>query len=147
MHVLLDSKAPGFAEKIISLPFSQWRDILVRACLTIGNQTPELNPSTLELLEKLRVQKFLSAADIKRANSEAQTADGKYLQLQSGGGGNADVLKWFSEARLLTAIAVGFEGSSSNCGPEAIYELTKASDNPSEFIRIVRNEVESSTQK
>lgn len=145
MHVLLDSEAPGLAEKVISLPRDQWRSILVRACLMIASQTHGLSLPILELLEKLRVQNLLSLADIVRAGTQAQAADSKYFELQSEAAPGA--LKWFSEARLLTAIAIGFDDRRSDSSPEALYELTKASDNPAQLLRTVQSDVESALQK
>jgi hypothetical protein len=77
------------------------------------------------LLQAVETNGGLSKDEIAQAQSMAEVADAKYLDLQERSTEQHHSLVLFSEARFLTAMAVGFaERSAKNCA-DAIYELCK----------------------
>jgi hypothetical protein len=100
-----------------------------------------LDGSAANLLESLRIHGTLSEAEVRTAASLAEAADAKYSELQKLDADPTEILKWFSTARLLTAMAVGFRGTQTKDGADALYELSKTCDDPSELIKAVESDV------
>jgi hypothetical protein len=143
MHPLLETEAPGLAIKLEALSPTVWRQIFSRACLQASDHLAELGESSRELLQSLRIHGFLSPIEVTTAISLAEAADAKYFERNEHNAGQAEKMKWFSEARLLTAMAVGFRGTQSGDSAQALYELFKTCDEPSELIKIVESDVNS----
>jgi hypothetical protein len=144
MHIL-DQEAPGLAKRLGTLAPATQRAILGRASLFTAAKMPDLSTGTSLLLDALRSEGELSNEQAKAALSLSEMADDKYLELQEKGVSDAECGKVFSEARLLRGIAVGFGASAQEDIADAVYELTKALDNPTETIRSIESELKSIT--
>jgi hypothetical protein len=142
MHALLDQEAPGLAKKLESLSPEAWRKILARACLRANERLVDLGDAARNLLQSLRVHGVLSGDEVKESLSLAEAADAKYLALQEQNADQNRILKFFSEARLLTAMAIGFGGAQPKHSADAVYELLKTVDDPSDLIRVIESDVD-----
>jgi hypothetical protein len=145
MNVLLDQKAPGLAKRLTLLPVEARRSILARACLIAGEYVVGLEPAVRDLLNSLKTNRLLSENEVAKAVSLAEAADAKYLELRAQGAekDKDGVLKFFSEARLLTAMSTGFGGTSPQDSADAVYELCKTCDDPSALIRSIESDIDS----
>ena len=141
MHTLLDQEAPGLSSKLESLSLGARRTILASACLHASKCMNEPGPSISHLLEKLKAQGVLSVDEIAEATSLAETADAKYFELKTKDLDHAKMLESFSEARLLTAMAIGFKGTSPRDTSEAVYELSKVCSDPSSLIKAIESNI------
>ncbi len=89
----------------------------------IRNQ--ELDPSKARELEAL-----------------AEKADVEYFSLKDGGAPRSVYLNYFRKARLIAALASGYGGVSWERAATAVYELTKAEEDPGDIIKAVSSEIE-----
>jgi hypothetical protein len=141
MHIL-DDEAKGLAEKLQLLPFEQRKQIIARTCIAASQDIINVEPKIQNLLTTINAYNSLSKSQLEEAKLLADYADEQYFLLQEKGTTDSDWLNWFSKARLLTAIAIGFESSSWKNTADAIYELCKTTDNPSKIVSIVELEIE-----
>ncbi len=137
MRTLLDQDAPGLANKLLSLSPGRRRKIFTKACLHASGPFNDLEGDARNLLENLKMNGTLSLEDVRVAESVAENADAKYLELQTRSVDETNMLKSFSQARLFTAMAIGFGGSQPEDFADAMYELFKSSDDPSAVIKVV----------
>jgi hypothetical protein len=147
MNVLLDQDAPRLAKKLASLPLEARRSILARACLIAGENVVDLEPAARDLLDRLKTNRLLSEDEVAKAVSLAEAADAKYLELRAQGVDKDRVLTFFSEARLLTALSIGFGGASPQDSADAVYELCKTCDDPSALVRSIESDIDSMSAK
>ncbi len=143
MHVL-DQEAKGLAWKLRSLSLENRRHILAEAFKLASETITGLEPAVHVLLKAISDSNMLSETQVAEAKSLAETADERYLNLQEEQAPESEWLNWFSTARLLTAIAKGFGGSSWNDMADAVYELSKTRDDPSEIITFIESRIEAS---
>lgn len=141
MSELLDHEVPGLAKKLQAISAAQRRDILAKTCLVASECLNELEASVGELVESLRLHRILSADEAARAISLAEKADSEYLDVQSQSANQCKALAFFSQARLLTAMGIGFRGTSWQDCADAIYELCKVCDDPSSVVRAVKTAI------
>jgi hypothetical protein len=139
MHIL-DQEAQGLADKLRPLSLGERRRILSSACQLASQTVRSVEPRVRELLQAASTN-VLSPAQIAEAKSLADLADEQYLTLQNQEAQEAEWLNWFSKARLLTAISIGFAGYSWNETADAVYELCKTRDDPSEIISLIESEI------
>ncbi|HLY98236.1 MAG TPA: hypothetical protein VKT33_04140 [Candidatus Angelobacter sp.] len=133
MHIL-DQEALGFADKLQRLSLEQRRRILSTVCQLASQTVRNTDPHFQELV-KAAATGVLSQAQIAEAGLLADLADEQYLALQNNGAVEAEWFNWFSKARLLTAIAAGFGGDSWSDTADAVYELCRTRDDPSEILK------------
>ncbi len=141
MHIL-DQDAPGPSEGLRSLSSEDRRRILEKACQFAGEAICGLELPTRDLLETISRHYALSDTKVAEAKSLAEAADEQYFSLKSSGRDPSEWRAWFCKARLLTAIAVGFGGESWNDAADAVYELCKSRDDPTEIIALVESGIE-----
>lgn len=147
MNVLPDQETPGLAKRLALLPVEARRNVLARACLIACEYVVDLEPAVGDLLDSLKTNRVLSEDEVAKAASLAEAADAKYLELQAQGADHDKVLRFFSEARLLTAISVGFGRASPQDSADAVYELCKTCDDPSALIRSIESDIDSVSAK
>jgi hypothetical protein len=94
--------------------------------LNIGTM---LDAKTRALLDKMRSGGELSPHEALSAMRLSEAADDRYLTLQEQGAPAEVWEKWFSLARLLRGIAVGFGAAHREDIADAIYEIAKSVDN------------------
>lgn len=140
MHIL-DQEANGLAEKLQLLSLEQQRTIVTKGCNLVSQSMTNLQPATRYFLELATADKSLTISQIEETKLLADSADERYFILQEEGASETEWLNWFSEARLLTAIADGLGGTSWQDAADAIYELCKAWDDPSPIIAFIESEV------
>lgn len=143
MSELVDHEVPGLTKKLQAISSAERQDIVAKACLAATECLNELEPSVDELVKSLRLRRILSADEAARAISLAERADAKYLNVQSQSADQPKALAFFSQARLLTAMGIGFRGTSWQDCADAIYELCKVCDDPSEVVRAVKTAIDS----
>jgi hypothetical protein len=142
MHALLDQEAPGLAKKLESLSPDVRRSVLTNACVYASACLSDPEVPVRGLLESLKKHGTLSKGEVAKASSLAEAADAKYADLQDRGADQEEVLKSFSEARLLSAMAIGFGGTSPKDSADAVYELCKTCDDPSGLIRSIEANID-----
>jgi hypothetical protein len=142
MNSLLEQDAPGLTKKLQSLSLERRRKILASACLSASISLNSKDDEILAILKALKTRWELNRDEIMQATRRAEIADSRYLERQSVGSGEQERLDLFSEARLMTAISIGFGGTSPKDTSDAIYELCKTCDDPSEIIRSVESDVD-----
>jgi hypothetical protein len=147
MNAPLDQEAPGLAKKLASLSFEARRSILAGACLIAGEYVVDLEPAVRGLLDSLKTNRLLSEDEVAKAVSLAEGADAKYLELHAQGADKDRVLNSFSQARLLTAMSIGFGGTSPRDSADAVYELCKTCDDPSAIVRSIESDIDSMQAK
>ena len=141
-NVLLDQDAPGLADKLELLPRDVRRNILTQACLAASECLTDLKPPIQKLLRSLEANQVLSADEVREARRLADTADAAYLELDQAAE-HDKALKFFSEARLLSAMALCFGREAPRDATEAVYEICKTCDDATRLIRLIESEVRS----
>jgi hypothetical protein len=140
MHIL-DQEGPGLAQRLRGLrPWNQ-RSVLAGASLLTAAKLADLDRSSSLLLDTLRSRGELSVEEAKSAMALSEAADDKYLKLQAKGVSDQQSQNVFSEARLLRAIAIGFGAPTQEDIADAVYELTKALDDPTDIIRFIESQL------
>ena len=107
----------------------------------------DLEPPVQRLLRSLKTNQLLSPDDVTQAKSLAEGADGAYLELQDRGTDHGKALKFFSEARLLDAMATGFGGASPKDTTDAVYEICKVCDDATRVVRLIESDVNAALRK
>lgn len=141
MHIL-DQEAPGLADRLRSLDSQVSREILVRACIFASETLGEPEARVHSLLNDLRNNKMLTSLQAVEAASLAEAADSKYFALQREGASVEEWSKWFSLARLLTAISISFREMPHCDAADAVYELCHTQDDASALINLIQSDVE-----
>lgn len=114
--------------------------MIAAACVSVAANLKELEDSTRRLIENLARDADLSGPDLKIAQELAEQIDNEYLDLHARGN-DEEVLALFYQARLLTALAIGFGDASFADSEDAVYELSRACSDPDvvyDFILIFR---------
>lgn len=145
MHIL-DREAPGLAEKIGALSAEASKTVLVNACLLVSEGLAVLEPSVRGLLDSLKKNGSLLPDEVAVARTLAEAADSNYLTLQRQSTREVQAISAFSTARLLTAMSIGFSGTTTESVADAVYELCNTYDDPSPLIRSVRSDIERATR-
>jgi hypothetical protein len=84
----------------------------------------------------------LLRTQVAEAQSRAEAADQRYLDLRERGRSDREWLNWFYKAGLLTALAAGFGGASWSDTADAVYELSKSRSDPSAILALVASEID-----
>jgi hypothetical protein len=121
-------------------PESQ-RKVLVRAALFAAQSISELDAETRALLDKMPSGGELSAQEALSAMRLSEAADDRYLALREQGVPAEVWEKWFSLARLLRGIAVGFGAARREDIADAIYEIAKSVDNSARLFEHIASEI------
>jgi hypothetical protein len=143
-HVL-DRDAPGLAIRLRALKPESQRTVLVKAALFAAQTIPGLDPNTQTVLDEMRFRGELSPQELVFAMHLSEAADDRYLTLQEQGAPVEAWGKWFSQARLLRGIAVGFGAAPKEDIADAIYEIVKSVDNPAVLFGQLASEIGSSS--
>jgi hypothetical protein len=130
VHTLLEQEAPGLFRRLERLSPAGRRSAIAEGSVAVAQALPELPSSLRRLVELLSTNGELSSGEVASARSLAEAADEEYFLLQDQGDQRL-ALKRFSEARLLTALTSGFGELSVHDCADAVYELCKATDDPS----------------
>ena len=69
----------------------------------------------------------------------SESADNRYFDLLEKDEQDPEADRWFSEAHLLRAMAVGFGASPQEDIADAVYELTHMLEDPSEIIALIES--------
>jgi hypothetical protein len=139
-HVL-DQDAPGLASRLTALKPENQRKVLVKAALFAAESITKLDAKTQTALDDMRFRGELSPQEAIFAMHLSEAADERYLTLQEQGA-PADVWgNWFSQARLLRGIAVGFGAAPKEDIADAIYEIAKSIDNPAGLFQHIASEM------
>ena len=141
-NVLLDQDAPGLADKLELLPLEVRRNIITRACLAASEYLTDLEPAVQNLLRSLDANQVLSPDEVTEARRLADAADAAYLELDQAADYDK-ALKFFSEARLLSAMALCFGREAPRDATEAIYEICKTCDDATRLVRLIESDVRS----
>lgn len=144
-HVL-DEDAPGLAGRLRALNPERRRKVLVKTALFAAQGIPELDAKTAALLDDLRFRGELSAHEAAFAMHLSEAADDRYLTLQGQGAPAGEWGQWFSLARLLRGIAVGFGAAPKEDIADGIYEIAKSLDNPASLFEQIASEISSSPE-
>jgi hypothetical protein len=139
MHIL-DQQAPGLTEKLAKLLVSQRRQLVAKVCELASRAMPDPGPEVRLLLETISRDNFLPAVRVTEVRSMAEAADNLYLAQREQGMDRQVWLKSFSQARLLTAVANEFGGSSWQDTADALYELFHTQDDPTALITLAERE-------
>ena len=131
----------GLSRKLELLSAEERRRVIAASGLAVVKSLGDMPVPIRQLVERAHSACELSPQDVETARFLADAADEEYLDLQDRGEEQL-ALKRFSEARLLTALATGFGGASANDSAEAIYELCKATDDPSIVINSIEAAVD-----
>jgi hypothetical protein len=142
LNVLRDQDAAGLAEKLESLPLAVRRNILARACLAASECLTDLGPLVQNLLRSLEANRVLSPDEATEAKRLADAADAAYLESDQAAD-HDKALKFFSEARLLNAMALGFGQAEPRDAPQAVYEICKTCDDATRLVRLIESDVRS----
>jgi len=138
---LLDQQAPGLVAELCSLSVVQQRVILVSVCRFMNTQFTDLDPAARGLLREAAVKSALSDDQVGQAHSLAERADTQYLALQERSAPEAEWLYYFSQARLLSGLAIGFKCHDCTGIADALYEFSGSLANPSEMFALVRSSI------
>lgn len=111
MHIL-NNEAEGIAERLEFLTPERRRSIVADACKLAGEGLGSVEPEIQDILTTVYETHSLSESQIEEAGSLADAADDRYFTLQEEGMPEGVRVGWFSKARLLGALATGFEGTS-----------------------------------
>lgn len=141
-NVLLDQDAPGLADKLELLPLEVRRNILTQACLAASECLTGLEPPVQNLLRSLEANRVLTPNEVTEARRLADTADAAYLELDQAAD-HDKALKFFSEARLLSAMALCFGRAAPRDTTEGVYEICKTCDDATNLIRLIESGVRS----
>jgi hypothetical protein len=144
MH-MLDHEVPGLATKIEALPLEQRRRRLVRAAFAASRNIQDLEPPIQEILELAIRNNELLPERIAEAKAFAESADTRYFTEQEGGAAKGIWRNWFAKARLATAIANLFAGTSWQDAADAAYELCFTSDDKDAVVRLIESEIAASS--
>ena len=136
MHTLLDREAPGLFPKLERASLDERRRAIAAGVFAVAEILGDLPAAVRNLVERAHSTHGLSLQEIESAWSLAETADEEFIDLQETGEVQS-ALRRFSEARLVTALAAGFGGTSANDAADAIYELCKATDSPSIVVESI----------
>jgi hypothetical protein len=100
----------------------------------------ELDGNARELFDKMRVCGGVSPQEAISAMALSEAADDQYLDLKLREEGAPEEVwgKWFSLARLLRRIAVGFGAELKEDIADAIYEIAKSVDNSASLFEHLR---------
>ena len=141
MHIL-DQEAPGLAERLRLLPLESRRRVLARCCRRASEAITDLELAICNILKTISGDSVLSEVQIAEARNLADAADEQCRILQQQGWAATEWLNWCAKARLRTAIACGFGGTSWSDTADAVYELSKTQDDPAEILALVDLEIE-----
>lgn len=141
MHIL-DHECEGLADKLAALSLDVRRRIISEACVLAASSIADIGPETQELLATIKYSRLLRVSQIRSAELMAIESDRRYFDLEEEGAPPTESLTWFSKARLLTAIRSGFGDTSWESSADAIYELSKTTDDPSDLFAFVVAEIE-----
>lgn len=146
MHVL-DQDAPGLAERLRTLPAEIQQDLLAKACLRTAEGADYSDPIVTECLAELRSRGALSERLAAAAVSASKRADEQYIAATAQTTSGHESLRIFSVARLLRAMGIAF-GAVPDEGPaDAVYELTRAVDDPSTVIGSIQSGIRVQAQR
>lgn len=140
---ILDQEAPGLSSQLRSLSLEQWRHVVAKACERVSHSIEGLEPSFHALLRSAIDDNALSPEQVAEARTYAEVADDRYFTLQEQNAAQATWRNWFAKARLATALADAFSGTSSDKAADAVYELCFVEEDKSAVVKLVRSEVES----
>ena len=138
---ILDQDAPGLAERLQATPAEIQRRIAARAALFTAEKLNDLHTTTIEVLDELRLRGTLSSERAKSVLVLSDRADDTYFELKERRAPEAEWGKLFSEARLLRGISVAFGASPPENIADAVYEFTKALDEPEAILRFIETEL------
>lgn len=138
----LDQNAPGLAQRLESLTARTRRAILSKACLRAASGVAGLEERTVELVRAIQSGGGLSLEQAKQAMSLADVADNKYFELHQRSAVAEVWLKVFSEARLLTGMAIAFGAVPTQGAADAVYELSKSCPDPESLLCFIDSEID-----
>jgi hypothetical protein len=141
MHIL-DTEVNGITDKLQLLTVEKRRRIIADACQFASKEIENLEPSMQVILDYFANKGSLSVLQLSEVRILADEADEAYFSLMEGGKEENEYLSWFSKARLLTAILSEFNDSSWIGSADAIYELSKTSDDSTNIIAFIKNELD-----
>jgi hypothetical protein len=114
---------------------------MARASLFAAGRIGDIGHDASRLLEALRSNGELSREQTVAAMTLSKIADNRYLELQARGASKEEWVGCFSEARLLRGMSVGFCGTAHEGIADAVYELTKALNEPAALIQFIESEL------
>jgi hypothetical protein len=138
---LLDQKAKGLADELQHLSLEQRRLLLASAVGFAGKNLADDDFAVRDIVSEVLKKRTLSEEQVREAKSLAEEADNHYFRLQEEGAPEAEWIRRFSQARLLTGIAAGFGGDDWTKTAHAMYELFSSLKDPSELIALVRSQI------
>ena len=138
----MDQDAPGLAQRLESLTAQTRRAILSKVCLRAASDLAGLDERTLELVRAVQSGGGLSLEQAKQAMSLADVADNKYFELHQRNAVAEAWLKVFSEARLLTGMAITFGAVPTQGAADAAYELSKSCHDPAGLLGFIESEID-----
>lgn len=143
---LLDHEAPGLSRRLDSLSSEARRRVLANACIAAAERLQITDQRIAELLASLRSGGELSRQQASAALSLSEEADDEYLALQAQGATLLEYSKPFAVARLLRGMGVAFGAAPSQGAADAVYELTKTQDDPSEIVKSIESDIDSQSR-
>lgn len=143
----LEQEAPDLGRKLESLSPEARQRVLANALIHAAEPLATTDRRIAELLSALRSRGELSQEEARTAISLSQEADEKYLALQSRGAPSSEYSKPFSLARLLRSMGVAFGAVPAEGAADAVYELAKTQDDPSEIIKYIESDVDWQSRK
>jgi hypothetical protein len=136
----MDQNAARLAEQLRALTPDFRRNILVKACAFSAERLGNLDVRLSELLKAIQVHPELSREQADWAISFAEEADRRSFELEEQSAPRPEWLKLFSEARLSTAIAMGFGPDTQN-DRAAFFELLKSLDHGTGLVQFIETEI------
>src|SRR5580658_2052870 len=120
---ILDQEAPGLSQQLRELSSDQRRLVIVKACRSVSRSIKSLEAAFEVLLSAAAANNALSPAQIAEVRDYADAADERYFELEEQGADSGVWREWFAKARLATALADAFDGTSWEAAADAVYEL------------------------
>jgi hypothetical protein len=136
----MNENASRLAEQLRALAPNVRRKILIKACAFSAERIGGLDAELSELLSAIQSHPALTREQADRAISFAEAADNRSFELEEQSAPRPEWLKPFSEARISTAIAMGF-GSDSQSDRAAFFELLKSQDHGSGLEEFIESEI------
>jgi len=148
MNIRLETVAENLAAKLEAASSEQQRKASVVAC-ELALQATSLNmPIVSESLEQLRKNGKLSQERIAELNDLVAQLDGRYFDIQDKAESNAaletEALRFFSQARVVSALSFAGGENALVAAKESIYEASMSFDDNSGFLAVVENSLSQS---